>query len=92
MNKKMSRLAERREYLVAQAAAQRTALAQNLAPWRAPLALVDHGVAAFGYIRRSYALSVGATLMIAALRPQRTGKWLGGIWMVWQLGRKLLRN
>ncbi len=92
MNKKLSRLAERREYLVAQAAAQRTALAQNLAPWRAPLALADHGIAAFRYIRHSPVLAVGATFIIAALRPQHAGKWLGRIWVVWQLGRRFLRN
>ncbi len=92
MNKKLSRLAERREHLVAQAAAQRMTLAQNLAPWRAPLALADHGVAAFRYIRRSPVLSVGAVLIIAALRPQRASKWLGRIWVVWQLGRRFLRN
>ena len=46
MNEKLIRLAERRERLVAQAAAQRMALAQNIEPWRNPLARADQGLAA----------------------------------------------
>ncbi|HRK78470.1 MAG TPA: YqjK-like family protein [Thiobacillus sp.] len=92
MNEKSTRLAERRERLVAQAAAQRTALAQNLDPWRAPLALVDQGVAALRYVRRRPALLMGAMLMIAVLRPKRLGRGLGLVWGAWQLGRRLLRR
>ena len=58
MNSTLTQLAERREHLVAQAAAQRTALAQNAAPWRAPLALAGltgvflaGGLAALGFAR-----------------------------------------
>lgn len=90
MNGKSARLAERRERLVAQAAAQRAALAQNLAPWRAPLALADRGVAALRYVRRHPALLVVATLTIAALRPQRLGRRLGLVWGAWRFGRRLL--
>lgn len=92
MNKKSTRLAERRERLVAQAAAQRTVLAQNLEPWRAPLALADRGVAALRYARRNPALLVGAMLMIAVLRPKRLGRGLGPAWTAWQLGHRLLRR
>ena len=92
MNNTSTRLAERREYLVAQAAAQRTELAQNMEPWRAPLAVADHGVSAFRYIRRHPALSAGATLIIAALRPKGSLKWLTRAWTVWQFARRLLRN
>ncbi|OJW95386.1 YqjK family protein [Thiobacillus sp. 65-1402] len=90
MNGKSTRLAERRERLVAQAAAQRAALAQNLAPWRAPLALADQGVAALRCLGRHPALLVGATLTIAALRPKRLGRAIGLVWGTWQFGRKLL--
>jgi CheY-like chemotaxis protein len=92
MNGKSSRLAERRERLVAQVAAQRTALAQNLEPWRATLALADQGVAALRYVRRRPALLVGAMLMIVVLRPKRLGRGLGLVWGAWQLGRRLLRR
>jgi len=92
MSSKLTRLAERREHLVAQAAAQRTALAQNIEPWRAPLALADRGVAALRYIRRHPALLVGATFMIAALRQKRAARGLSRAWVVWRLGRRLFRS
>ena len=89
MNRKLTLLAERRRQLVVQAAAQRTALAHNLEPWRARLALVDKGVSVFRYIGRHPALMVGAALLLAALRPQRAGKWLQRGWVMWLIGRKL---
>lgn len=92
MNKKLIRLAERRSQLVAQAAAQRTALAHNLEPWRARLALADQGVAVLRYIGRHPALMVGAALLIAIWRPRRAGKWLQRGWVVWKLGRRLRRS
>ena len=92
MNKKLTHLAERRRQLIAQAAAQRTALAHDVAPWRARLALADRGVAALRYIGRHPVLIVGAALLLAALRPQRAGKWLQRGWLVWQIGRRLRRS
>jgi hypothetical protein len=92
MNEKLTRLAERRRQLVAQAAAQRTALGQQAAPWRARLALVDQGAAVVRYIRRHPALIVGATLLLVAVRPRRAGKWLQRGWLVWQLGRRLRKD
>ncbi|MGZ8262289.1 MAG: YqjK family protein, partial [Methylotenera sp.] len=52
MNKKLTRLSERRQQLVAQAAAQRTVLAQNIGPLRSPLALADKGLAAVRYVKQ----------------------------------------
>lgn len=89
MSRSLAQLAERRRQLVAQAAAQRTALAHTMEPWRARLALADHGVAAFHYIARHPALIAGAVLVLAALRPRRAGKWLRRGWLVWQIGRRL---
>ena len=90
MNGRLTELAERRERLVAQAAAQRTVLAQNAAPWRAPLALADRGVEALRTIRRHPAWLLGATLLLVALRPGRAGRWTRFAWVGWQVGRKLL--
>jgi len=90
MNGRLTELAERRERLVAQAAAQRTALAQNAAPWRAPLALADRGVEALRTIRRHPAWLLGATLLLVAVRPGRAGRWTRFAWVGWQVGRKLL--
>jgi hypothetical protein len=89
MNKKLTRLAERRNQLVAQAAAQRTALAHDLEPWRARLALADQGIAVIRYVKRHPALLAGAALLIAALRPRRVGTWLQRGWVAWQIGRRL---
>ena len=90
MNGRLTELAERRERLVAQAAAQRTALAQNAAPWRAPLALADRGVEALRTIRRHPAWLLGATLLLVAVRPGRAGRWTRFAWVGWKVGRKLL--
>jgi hypothetical protein len=89
MNKKSIRLAERRSLLIAQAAAQRTALAHNLAPWRARLALADRGIAAVRYVRNRPGLLLAAALLVAALRPQRVGTWLQRGWLAWQIRRRL---
>ena len=95
MNKKRAHLAERRSQLVAQSAAQRTALADELAPWRGRLALADQGVAALRFIRRHPGLLVGAALLVAALLPRRVasvGKWLRPGWAIWKIGRRLRRT
>jgi hypothetical protein len=92
VNKQLTRLAERRRELVAQAAAQRAALAQTVEPWRARLALADQGVAVFRYVRRHPALLMGAAFLLAAWRPRRVGTWLQRGWMAWQLGRRLRRR
>lgn len=89
MNDKLIRLAERRERLVAQAAAQRMTLAQSIEPWRTPLARADQGLAALRYIKSHPAWIVGGVVLLAALRPNRIGKWLGRGWVTWQMMRKL---
>lgn len=89
MNVKSSRLAERRERLVAQAAAQRRTLTQNIEPWRTPLALVDQGLIALRYIKRHPEGLVGVVVILAALRPGRVATWLGRGWVSWQLLQRL---
>jgi len=85
MNNKSIQLVERRERLIALAAAQRTALAQNIEPWRIPLARVDYGLAALRVIKRHPAWIVGGVVLFAALRPYRVVKWLRRGWVVWQM-------
>jgi len=92
MKDKLIRLAERRERLVAQAATQRMALAQNIEPWRTPLALADRGLSALRYIKHHPAWIVGGGVLLAALRPGRVGKWLRRGWVTWQIMRKLRGN
>ena len=80
MNKKLIRLAQRRERLVTRAAEQRVALAQNIEPYRLPLALADRGLYALRYIRSHPEWLVGVVVLLVALRPGRVGKWLGRGW------------
>lgn len=89
MNIKLTLLAERRSRLIAQAAAQRAALAHDLTPWRARLALADQGIAAVRYVGRHPALIVGGALLLVALRPRHAGRWLQRGWLAWQIGRRL---
>ncbi len=91
MTQKLTRLIKRREQLLAQSDIQRRLLAQNMLPWRAPLALADQGMAALGYFRRHPILWAGAALLLALWRPQRAGVWLSRGWLAWRLGRGLLR-
>ena len=89
MNEKLIRLAERRERLVAKAAAQRMALAQYIEPWRIPLARADQGLAALRFIKSHPAWLVGGGVLLAALRPGRVGKWLRRGWVTWQILHQL---
>ncbi len=84
MPKKSIQLAERRERLIAQAAEQRLTLAQNMVPWRVPLARVDQGLAALRYIKHHPAWIFGVGAVFAALRPGRTIKWLRFGWLSWR--------
>jgi len=89
MNGKLTHLAERRRLLIAQATAQRTALATDMTPWRSRLALADKGVAVVRYVRSHPALILGVALLVAALRPRRAGTWLQRGLLAWQIGRRL---
>lgn len=85
MNAKLLELAERRGMLVSRAAAQRTELAQALAPWRGPLALVDQGVSALRYLKRHPVLLAGGVVCAAVLRPRRVVGLLRSGWVVWRM-------
>jgi hypothetical protein len=83
------RLAERRERLIAQAATQRTTLAQCMEPWRVPLARVDQGLNLLRVVKRHPAWIVGGVALFALLRPARVGKWLRRGWVAWRVIHKL---
>lgn len=90
MNEELTRLVQRRERLVAQAAAQRIALAQGIEPWRTPLALADQGLDALRFIKNHPLWVVGGgLLLLTAVRPGRAGKWLGMGWTAWKILLKL---
>jgi hypothetical protein len=85
MTEKPARLVEQRENLIKLAAAQRTALAQHIEPWRMPLARVDQGLTALRTIRRNPAWIVGGVVLLTVFRPYRVVKWLRGGWVAWRM-------
>ena len=82
-------LAERRERLVALAAAQRRALAADVEPWRRPLSIADRGVSAARFIRNHPAWIVAAAVAPVALRGGGIGTWLRRGFVVFQIVRRL---
>ena len=89
MNLTFQRIAQRRSHLQAVAASQRPELGQCVERFRAPLALVDHGVEAIHFVRRHPLLLGGVSALFVALRPYRMSKWLRRGWLAWQLVRRL---
>lgn len=89
MNEKSRRLAERRERLVAQAAAQRVTLARNIEPLRIPLARVDLALSALRFVRRHPVWLSSGVALVAALRPSFAGAWLRRGWIAWRIMHKL---
>lgn len=90
MNEKLTRLAERRERLVALADAQRTALVRDIEPWRMPMAVADQGLAVLRVIRRHPVWLVGGIVLLVVWRPARAGVWLRRGWITWRIARRLV--
>jgi len=88
MNAKLTRLAERREQLIAQAADQRTMLAQNFESLRGPLMLADKGVSAVRYLKSHPFWIAVIVFTIAALRPGRFTEKLRRGLLIWQIAHK----
>lgn len=90
MNKKLLKLAQRRERLVSEAEAQRMQLVQTVDTLRPALAMADKGLAAIRYIKAHPLLMAGGgAVLMKALRPSRIGKWFGRGLFAWQMVRKL---
>ena len=90
MNAKLSELAEQRAALVARAENQRAELAQALAFWHGPLAVVDQVWAAVRYLGGNPMLLGGAAAFLIAMRPWRLAKWMPRGWLVWRIARMAL--
>ena len=90
MSAKLIRLAEQRERLIAQAAAQRTALGQEFESMRRPLMLADRGVSAVRYFK-SHPFWIGVIVFaVTALRPGRITEKLRRGLFIWQIAQKFL--
>ena len=88
-NPKLIAIHARRQILIEAAAAQRLALAQDIAPWQAPLALADQGLRVLHIVRQHPQWLLGAIALYAVLRPRNLGVWLQRGWLGWQLAQRL---
>ncbi len=82
-------LAARRTRLITEAAAQRVALAHQMQPWRARLAVADRGVAMVRSAGRHPLLLAAVAVLLVLWRPRGAVRWLQYGWMGWQLVRQL---
>jgi len=89
MTRNLHDLAQRREALVAEVAVHRAALAENLQPWRHPLALADQGLAAVRSIARHPIWIAAVVGLLATLKPARVMRWLGLGVVAWRRLRHL---
>lgn len=89
MNPRLIALQARREILIEAAAAQRIAVALDMLPLRAPLALADQGIALGQMVRRHPLWVIGGLAIIALARPRSVGTWVQRSWVAWQMVQRL---
>lgn len=80
MNKKLARLAQRRELLIADAAAQRLALREHISPLKSTLSHADRGLSILRYVKQRPIVAMVATALFGILKPTRFGSWLQRGW------------
>jgi hypothetical protein len=78
---------ERRARLVAEAEAQRRALAQGLAGCHSVLVVVDRGIAWAAWLRARPYVVVALVTAIAVLRPRFALAWSARLLTLWRVGR-----
>ena len=86
----MSALAEilgRRARLLAEADAQRHALAQGIAVCRSVLVVVDRGMVWAAWLRARPYVVVAAAAAVAVLRPKLALEWSARALTLWRVGR-----
>jgi len=86
----LAEILERRARLLAEAEAQRHALAEGIAVCRSVLVVADRGIAWAGWLRARPYLVVAAAAAIAALRPGLALEWSARLLTLWRVGRLLL--
>lgn len=84
MNPKLIALQARREILISAAAAQRIAVAQDIAPMRMPLLMADQGLAVLRVVRKHPEWLAGAVVLLAVWRPRGVGRWVLRGWHTWR--------
>ena len=85
----LAEIVERRARLLAEAEAQRRALAQGIAVCRSVLVVVDRGIVWAAWLRARPYLVVAAATAIAVLRPRLALEWTARLLTLWRVGRLL---
>jgi YqjK-like protein len=85
----LAEILERRARLVAEAQAQRHALAEGIAVCGSVLVVVDRGIAWGIWLRARPYLVVAAVTAIAVLRPRLALEWSARVLTLWRVGRLL---
>jgi len=86
----LAEILERRARLLAEAQAQRQALAEGIDVCRSVLVVVDRGIAWATWLRARPYLVVAAVAAIAVLRPGLALQWSARLLTLWRVGRLLL--
>lgn len=89
MSARLAAILQRRASLIERADQQRGDFAAGARRWRAPLAVVDMGIAVGRAVRANPALFAGATALLLYFPKARLAIWLGRAWSAWQLFRAL---
>jgi hypothetical protein len=82
--RRLAQIHARQERLVAKAAAQREEVALLLAPWQAPLAIADRGMAVAAYVRGHPEFVLIAVAALAVLSPKRAYRWARRAFAAWR--------
>jgi YqjK-like protein len=86
----LAQILERRARLLAEAQAQRRALAEGIAVCRNVLVVVDRGMVWGAWLRARPYLVVAAATAIAVLRPKLALEWSARLHTLWRVGRLLV--
>src|SRR5258705_9857231 len=85
----LAEILERRARLLAEAEAQRRALAQGIAVCTSVLVVADRGIAWASWLRARPYLVVAVVTAIAVLRPKLAFAWSARLLTLWRAGRFL---
>jgi len=85
----LAEILERRARLLAEAQAQRHALAEGIAVCRSVLVVVDRGMVWAAWLRARPYLVIAAATAIAVLRPRLALEWSARLITLWRVGRVL---
>lgn len=84
-------LAQRRSQLIARAAEQRETLAGAAEPWRAPVAMLDRGIAVVRFFKQYPAILAAGAAVALVLNPGRAWRWGRRAYIAWQAWRAFVR-